>query len=387
MKTAAETNSYVEKLFAAANSNDSTLYQQALAGNVNINQRNSAQQCALACAIHSKSHLILSALLEALADTEIRDKKLRTPLHIAVINGDITAIKLLLHHQARIDAHDIDQNTPIMLANLHHDPVIKEEMIRLLQASLFTAAEEKQLELGINLKSLLVDVDVISEAQHKLRLWLPSIRDRALQSELEALEPTLLQPDQLTLKSASVLQDNSLRPTFKKISTVLKRSSTSGDSEQEKQNKSLSVRAIDDLLIRIQTFRDNIHINSDEILGKVYNEVVRLINAYNTIKRKMLSMDPQNSDEFVTPRIQIKSQFGFHYLDPNAATRFTNHFEGNKTDFSAPGRDNQHGIHSVVKIRDNFYKVRQQTRLWNELSISFIFILPVVVPRQQCWLI
>ena len=52
-----------------------------------------------------------------------------TALHYAAILGDIGCAKLLLHHRARVDLQDFDQNTPLDVAALSEN----NEMMKLLE--------------------------------------------------------------------------------------------------------------------------------------------------------------------------------------------------------------------------------------------------------------
>ncbi len=47
------------------------------------------------------------------ADVNTPRSNYQTPLHLAAVGGDLDIVKLLMDHNARIDALDIHQQTPL----------------------------------------------------------------------------------------------------------------------------------------------------------------------------------------------------------------------------------------------------------------------------------
>ena len=66
-------------------------------------------------AVGYNKHEIAAELLSK-CDPNIQDKQGMTPLHIACIDGDLSMVKSLIDHGARVDDKDYDGNTPFSLA-------------------------------------------------------------------------------------------------------------------------------------------------------------------------------------------------------------------------------------------------------------------------------
>ena len=62
-------------------------------------------------------------------DPNIKNKEERTPLHVACMYGNLSGVKLLIKHGARVNLKDIHSNTPLSLAVLHNHSSIVSALI------------------------------------------------------------------------------------------------------------------------------------------------------------------------------------------------------------------------------------------------------------------
>jgi hypothetical protein len=132
-----------KKLLAAANQGLDTI-QELLAKGADIHVRNAAGENLLDLIIEEKNITFflekgltfstqeyldvalyyciknpetLSLLIDAGADVNSQDEEGDTPLHIALFEADIEAVRLLLKHKARLDIRNDGEETPVDLAH------------------------------------------------------------------------------------------------------------------------------------------------------------------------------------------------------------------------------------------------------------------------------
>jgi ankyrin repeat protein len=87
-----------------------------------VNVRDRFMKTPLHIAVIGRNYLNpIKILLENGAEADARDRDGRTPLHIAVLGGSADVVKLLLEHGANVNARDDAGDTPLALADFMAD--------------------------------------------------------------------------------------------------------------------------------------------------------------------------------------------------------------------------------------------------------------------------
>lgn len=97
---------------------------------LNINSQDRYGNTPLYCAVQKNLHKVLKILLDNNADPLICNNEKQLPLHIAVLQGNLEAVKLLIPLMKQVDIRDIYGNSPLDYALLTTTSYYKQEVIQ-----------------------------------------------------------------------------------------------------------------------------------------------------------------------------------------------------------------------------------------------------------------